>query len=237
MRRAGEIARRLTAADGRRTSPVACASFDHLDPTQDHTGSGHRLKSEHGSNPPLDCTMVLLDPVVQIGALPGANGFQIMPRSVLEPVCGITGQDRLTVSLTAVDDNPLGPAMPFKRLAQEPFGGCKIAPLAEPKLNGVAAAVNRAVQVHPPPTHLDIGLIDMPPSGDGSLAPIELLEQERRVMNGPAMDRRVIDGDAPLGHHFFQVPQAEIVGQVPADAEQDHGSIKMPALKHTTLHP
>jgi hypothetical protein len=46
---------------------------------------------------------------------------------------------------------------------------------------------------------------------------------------------RVIDSDAALGHHLLQVPQAQIVGQVPPDAEQDHGSIKMPALKHATL--
>jgi hypothetical protein len=45
----------------------------------------------------------------------------------------------------------------------------------------------------------------------------------------------MIDSDAALGHHLFQVPQTEIVGQVPADAEQDHGSIKMPAFEHATL--
>ena len=42
----------------------------------------------------------------------------------------------------------------------------------------------------------------------------------------------MIDGDAALGHHLLKIPQAEIVGQIPADAEQDHGSIKMPALEH-----
>jgi hypothetical protein len=54
-------------------------------------------------------------------------------------------------------------------------------------------------------------------------------------MNGPAMDGSVIDGDAALGYHLFQVPEAKIVSQVPADAEQDHGSIKMPAFEHGTL--
>jgi hypothetical protein len=42
----------------------------------------------------------------------------------------------------------------------------------------------------------------------------------------------VIDGDAALGHHLLKVPQAEIVGQIPAHAEQDHRTIKMPALEH-----
>jgi hypothetical protein len=44
-------------------------------------------------------------------------------------------------------------------------------------------------------------------------------------MNGPAMDGSVIDGDAALGYHLFQVPEAKIVSQVPADAEQDHDQV------------
>jgi len=31
----------------------------------------------------------------------------------------------------------------------------------------------------------------------------------------------VVNGNASLGHHFFQVPQAQTVGQVPAHAKQD----------------
>ena len=46
----------------------------------------------------------------------------------------------------------------------------------------------------------------------------------------------MIDGEAPLGHHLLQVPQAQIVSQIPPHAEQDHGSIKMPALEHRVLH-
>jgi hypothetical protein len=47
----------------------------------------------------------------------------------------------------------------------------------------------------------------------------------------------MIDGDAALGHHLLQVPQAEIVGEIPSHAEQDHRWIKMPALEHATLFP
>src|SRR3712207_9316212 len=47
----------------------------------------------------------------------------------------------------------------------------------------------------------------------------------------PAMHRGMVDGDAPLGHHLFQIPEAEIVGEIPPHAEQDHRAIKMPALR------
>jgi hypothetical protein len=46
------------------------------------------------------------------------------------------------------------------------------------------------------------------------------------------MNGCVIDGDAALSHHLLQVPEAEIVSQVPPDAEKDHRFIKMPALEH-----
>ena len=54
-------------------------------------------------------------------------------------------------------------------------------------------------------------------------------------MDGPTMNGRVVDGDAALGHHLFEIPQAQTIGQVPPNAEQDDRLIKMPALEHTTL--
>jgi hypothetical protein len=51
------------------------------------------------------------------------------------------------------------------------------------------------------------------------------------------MHGRVINGDAALGHHLFQVPEAEIVSEVPAHTEKDDCTIKMPALEHATLRP
>ena len=41
-------------------------------------------------------------------------------------------------------------------------------------------------------------------------------------MDDPAVDRRMVDADAALRHHFLQVAQAQAVGQIPADAKQDH---------------
>jgi hypothetical protein len=67
--------------------------------------------------------------------------------------------------------------MPLECLAQEPFGGSEVSPLAEPELNRVAVAVDGPVEIHPSPAHLDIRLIHMPFPADGSLAWIELLEK------------------------------------------------------------
>ena len=43
----------------------------------------------------------------------------------------------------------------------------------------------------------------MPFPADGSLALIELLEKKLTIVDGPAMNSRVVNGDAPLLHHLF----------------------------------
>ncbi|MER9338881.1 hypothetical protein NKJ06_34065 [Mesorhizobium sp. M0293] len=45
----------------------------------------------------------------------------------------------------------------------------------------------------------------------------------------------MIDAQAAFGHHLFQIAQAEIVGQVPAHAQQDHRLVEMTALEHDKL--
>jgi len=44
----------------------------------------------------------------------------------------------------------------------------------------------------------------------------------RRLMNlNPSVNRRVIDREAALPHHFFEITIAESITQVPAYAEKD----------------
>jgi transposase len=45
----------------------------------------------------------------------------------------------------------------------------------------------------------------------------------------------VVNRNAALGHHLFKIPQAQTIGQVPSDAEQDDGFIELPALEHCVL--
>jgi hypothetical protein len=75
------------------------------------------LEPKHRPNPALDSAMILLDPVVEVSTLLDPDRFQLAPRSILEPVCHIKGQDSLAVRLTAVNDNPLRSTMPLESLA------------------------------------------------------------------------------------------------------------------------
>jgi hypothetical protein len=210
--------------------------MDQLDTTQDHAGTVSGLEAEHRSHAAFDGAVILLDAVIEILALPDLDRLQLAPRSVLKPALGTTRQNGFPIRLAAVDDDPLGLAMPLERFAQKPFGSSEIAPLAEPELNRVAVAVDRPVKVHPATSDLDVSFIHVPFPADASFAKIEALEQFGRVANNPSVDGRMVDGDAPLGHHLLKIPQAQIVSQIPPNAEQDHGSIKMPALEHRVPH-
>ena len=153
--------------------------------------------------------MILLDAVVEVSALADANPLRSAPGAIPQPVVGIAGDNRLAVDLAAVDDDPLGPTMAFKRFPEKPLGRRQVAVFAEPELDGVAGAVDRAIEIHPLSPNLEVGLVDMPFAGDGALAPIEALQQPRREMDDPAVDRRMVDADAALRHHFLQVAQAQ----------------------------
>lgn len=121
--------------------------------------------------------------------------------------------------------------MPLQRLAQEPLGSCQVAPLTEPELDGVAVAVDSTVEIPPLGSDFNVGLVDVLLASDGSLAPIEPLQQFGRIVHCPPMNGRVIDGDASFCHHLLQISEAEIVSEIPPDAEQDHRPIKMPAFE------
>jgi hypothetical protein len=125
--------------------------------------------------------------------------------------------------------------MPLQCSGQKAFGSGEVAPLAEPELNGVTVAVDGSIEIFPLASDFDVSLIHVPFPADASFAKIEALEQLRRVADNPSVNGRMVDGDAPLSHHLLQVPQAQIVSQIPPHAEQDYGSIKMPALEHPFL--
>src|SRR5690606_24462597 len=173
-----------------------------------------------------------LDTVVEVGTLPYPDRLQLASRLILEPVCGVTGQDGLAIGLTTIDYDPLGSAVSPESLSQKPFGGGQVTFFAEPELDRIAVAVNGAVQISPLTTYLDIRLIHMPFPPDGPFALIETLEKLGGVTDHPAADSGVVNGDAALCHHFLQIPQAQAISKIPPYAQQDHRSIKLPALEH-----
>ena len=112
--------------------------------------------------------------------------------------------------------------MSLESSIQKLLRGCPIAPLAEPEFNRAAVAISCSLQIPQLAANFDICLIDMPPAGDRALAPIELLQQERGIVDGPPMNGRVIGGNAPLGRHILEITKTEALSQIPSHTQQDH---------------
>jgi hypothetical protein len=75
----------------------------------------------------------------------------------------------------------------------------------------------------------------VPFAGNGAFAPIEALKQLWREVDNPAMHSGMVNAQAAFSHHFFEIAQAEIVSQIPAYTQQDHGLVEMAALEHDKL--
>jgi hypothetical protein len=121
--------------------------MDQFKAVQDHSGRDNGLEAEHRPNPPFDSAMILFNTVVELLALPDPDRLEPASWTVLRPALGITRQDGFTIGLTAVDDDPLRPAVPLQRLAQKALSSNEIPQFTEPELNRVAVAVDSSVKV------------------------------------------------------------------------------------------
>lgn len=99
------------------------------------------------------------------------------------------------------------------------------------EIDGLAIPIESTVEIAPLVLDFDIRFIHAPAPAD-HLLPVfaKVSLQLRRKLPNPAIDTRVIDWHATLCHHFFQVPIAERVSQIPADAGYDDVLFKSVAL-------
>lgn len=72
------------------------------------------------------------------------------------------------------------------------------------------------------PSGPDVGFIDAPAATDRTLAFAGHFLDDRQQTGRPSIDLRMVYLHVALLHYPFQVPIAQRVGHVPADADQDH---------------
>lgn len=90
------------------------------------------------------------------------------------------------------------------------------------EVDGVAALVDRAVQVLPLAADLDVGLVHPPALFDGALALAEHSCQDWQHLDGPVKQRGVIDENCALGHHLLDLAKTQWISGVPPNAHQHH---------------
>jgi len=97
--------------------------------------------------------------------------------------------------------------------------GCRlVAPGREQEIHRLAKPIDGPVQVLPLAADLDIGFVDPLGATDLVLSPTKDLGQDGQHLQCPAVNRGVADEHAALGHHLFQVTQAQWVGREQAHA-------------------
>ncbi|EIC82103.1 transposase IS3/IS911 family protein [Serratia sp. M24T3] len=84
------------------------------------------------------------------------------------------------------------------------------------KYGGMEAAdINDPVQIFPLASDFDVGFIHLPPASRATFMPAEGLVHLRHQADNPAMKRGMVNHHATLGHHLFQISQAEGISQIP----------------------
>src|ERR1700731_3480946 len=123
------------------------------------------------------------------------------------------------------------PALMSDRLLEEGLRSGYIACPAEPEVDRLSSLVHRSIQVGPVAAYLDIGLIDPPRAASGPTKAVPTLDELWGISPDPAQNGRMGQMESALGHHFDQIPEAELVAQVPAYAQDDHLTIEVPPCK------
>ncbi len=167
-------------------------------------------EAEPRSHQPFDPAMILLDDVVQVFALAQPREAPQLASSL--HVCRGTRVGRVPVhrDRTWVHRVRLG-----QRLAEEPLGRIGISPGGQQEVDGLAEAVDRAIQVGPGTLDLDIRLVDPPRSGAWpQVAPDALFELGGIGLHPPEQGG-VVDRDTPVRQHGGEIAIADREGQIP----------------------
>ncbi len=110
--------------------------------------------------------------------------------------------------------------------------GFLIAVDGEREVNGLALPIDSAVGIAPLPPDLDVRFVRSPARSDWAFLAFSggSLEFRRELLN-PAVNVGMINWYTPFRHHLLQVPIAQWVSQLPADAGQDDILFKSMALE------
>ena len=143
-----------------------------------------------------------------------------MPRVLRALALGLQLRDGSGIGRRLVGVEHLGLLPLFQssqRLAEESLRCLGVAGRREVEIDRVPELVHRPVQIRPLAADLDVGLVDAPtPRLRPAPLPAQTFLHLRRETLHPTIDRGVVDRDAALGHHRFEVAVADRIPAVPA---------------------
>jgi hypothetical protein len=166
-----------------------------LDAGDDLDGRPEGLEPHHRPSSPLDGSVILLDDVVQVLALP-----KLDVRAAVGHQCAHGGR----IGAALVDGDLLGHIVQVDRALEEAARSGHVTVGGQEEVHRLAELVDRAVQILPLTAYQHIGLVDSPGLPTGSLRRRARRRQHRQHLQRPAVNGCVVDQNATLGHHLFQ---------------------------------
>src|ERR1700744_3306474 len=99
----------------------------------------------------------------------------------------------------------------------------------------MALLIHSPVEISPLTTYLNIGLIDVPARSPSwaTPGPAQALLHFRGIVLYPAIQRTVIEMNATLFHHLFQIAIADAVFAIPTHCPENDLSHKVPPFEIT----
>src|SRR5471032_1972297 len=193
---------------------LALADHVHeLDAGEHAAGAAERFEVEHWPGHPLDGAVVLLDDVVEVFDL--AHHNRHVP-------AGVDRIDGRLVSAALVHGDLVGNTVLAHGLVEEAFCGSHVPLGGQKKIDGLSLLVDGTVKILPDAFDLDVGFVHAPAAADRAFVLAGQFLKQRQETNRPSVDRRMVDRHAALLHDLFQVPVAQRVSHIPANADQDH---------------
>ena len=177
----------------------------YLDTADGPPRRGEPLEPQHRPGTAFDESMVLLDDVVQILALAERRTW-----SEKSLVFDGLERDRVSGVLVHVHDARGRRMRRTDRLAEERDGRIPVARGPEPEIQRVTVGINAPVKIVPGPADTHVRLVDsIRIRGASQKWPAPLVDL-RRIALHPSIDRRMVDTQAPLAHHFLEVAVTQI---------------------------
>ena len=184
-----------------------------FDSGEKDAGTAKILEAEHWSGLSFDSTVVLLNDVVEVLDLTYEDRL---------PSSDVHGFQSRHIRAALINGHFLWRAVSLNRLFEEPACRGLVAMCPQQEINGVTCLINSTVQLLPLAPNLDVCLVHPPAPPDPALGASERLLQDWQQLDRPAVHRRVIDRDPPLGNHLFHMPKTQRISAIPTNTEQNH---------------
>jgi hypothetical protein len=90
------------------------------------------------------------------------------------------------------------------------------------EVRSLALLLDSTVKLFPDALDLNVSLVHAPAAANRALIFARHFLDQRQEADRPSVDRGVVDRDAALLHYLLDMPIAQRISGVPADADQDH---------------